>query len=171
MKNTKEKIIPFFDCEEQTKVGLTSESWVIIASSSIEQTQVIYFNPKENPDEFESFDSFVECYKENEFYLSDSNENVENKYKNFTTLIATSTSLEDDFDEDSGKSWQVTVGKAIVSDIYNGGITKENLDEKIKATEKSVDEAVDEAIYEENDAQSYRKDPYAYYGVKRSDFY
>ncbi len=174
MKKQKDiDIKPYFDCEEQTSIGLTQESWVVIQSGSDEHTQVFYFNPKANPEEFETFEDFVECFKENDFYLKDSDgiEQSESKNKNYVSLSSTSSSMEDDFDEDSGKSWRVAIGKSLIADIYNGGISKDSLPEKIKTLEKSVDDLASEAADNEADSESYRKDPYAYYGVRRSDFY
>ncbi len=174
MKKQKDiDIKPYFDCEEQTNIGLTQESWVVIQSSTEEATKVFYFNPKGNPDEFETFEDFVECFKENDFYLKDSDniEQTESKNKNYISLSATSSSMEDDFDEETGKSWQEAVGRALIADIYNGGISKDNLPEKIKTLEKSVDDLARDAAEAEADSESYRRDPYAYYGVRRSDFY
>ena len=174
MKKEKEiSIKPYFDCEEQTNIGLNQDSWVIIQASTNNATEVFYFNPKANPDEFETFADFVESYKENDFYLEDSDgiEQTESKNKNYISLSSTSSSVDQDYDEDSGKSWEVIVGTALIADIYNGGITKDMLPEKIKQLEKSADDLASEAADAQADAESYRKDPYAYYGVRRSDFY
>lgn len=166
-------ITPTIENEKETE--LTKESWVCMMAGTEEETKVFFYNPKNHENEedaFESFEQFIEYHSDNDFYVGGDNvEKSELKKENYVSISASSASMEEDYDEDSGKSWMAPVAQVMIMDFYKGGINKDDLDIKIKELEKSVDDVAADAKYDVVDDYEYNKDPYKYYGVKRSDFY
>ncbi len=178
-KNKEIEALPYFESEEQKQVGLTKDSFVAILATTEDTTEVFYYNPgvKSIPDIDEAsdqpmtFEEFCEYIQEDRFPFSYGDKAEKTEKPNFFSLVTSSAEEADDYDEESGKSWKVLVGKAAVLDVYKGGLTKETLTEKIKLAESSVNDAESNAQYELNDSIEYNRDPYKYYGVSRADFF
>ena len=167
-------IKPLFDSAEQKEIGLTNSSWAYIFVSSEEKTtQVVYFNPSADPNEFESFSDFVEANLD-DFYckgMSTSEAEVNKYLKADIPLITASFAEEDeDFDEDSGRTWKITNGYASLMKFFDGGLDAKDLPKIVSELEKENNDLISDACDSFNDNQSYQKDPYAYYGVSRRDF-
>jgi hypothetical protein len=162
---------PIFGSEEQKAKGFCETSWVMISASSSESTSVFYFNPDVDPEEYEDFNHFVEANMD-EFYCEGDNVTKTKSIKdNFATISGYDGSMEEDFDEESGKSWQAPVGTAAIMEFHKGGVNQEKLKELIKTVHKDLDDLVSQGAYEAGDSYQYHKDPYKYHGVSRKDFF
>lgn len=171
---TKKTITPkpiFEALEKENPKGLTDTSWVIISASSGEKTEVLFFNPESSPEEYESFKDFVEANMDDFYCKGDNVEKTKKIEDNFATISAYSGDMEEDFDEDSGKSWTAPVGYGAIMDFYKGGINLDKLPELVAKMEKDLDNLESEGAYEAKDSHDFQKDPYAYYGVSRRDFF
>lgn len=148
---------------------IKESSWIIVDNSSEYGMSIVFFNNDEAPADlkFNSFKAFFQDYIDNCFLDYEQKERHINDIKGSAT--ATQCSMEDDFCEDTRKTWQNLVVKAQVIDGFNSmkGHTLDNLIKQANLSLKSIE---DDTRYNQEDNQSYRKDPYAYYGVSKKDF-
>ena len=78
--------------------------------------------------------------------------------------------ISDDADEDGPYQYTELTGDLVI--ITNQQISPEHpiFKKVVRQMDMEADDEMSEAQYAHRDEQEYRRDPYAYYGVKRSDF-
>lgn len=144
------------------------DCWLIIDCRTGDNPYVSYYNPKQDKDkEFETLKEFAESYFDNEFGKFESPE-IEYKEKTASASGCSATE-EDDYDEESRRSWKVWVPEGQVIEVMTG-IKLENIPQEIKKVSKSLDDMESDEVYNAKDAAEERRDPYAYRGLSRRDF-
>ena len=161
---------PIINTDEQKKVGLCETSWVIVKASSDDKTEILYFNNDIDPLEYETFDNFVEINIDDFFCKGDNIKITKIIKENFATISGYDGSMEDDYDEESGKSCTIAVGTGAIIDFYKGGILQENLSLLIKKIHNDLENLESQGVFEAKDNYEFNKDPYKYHGVNRKDF-
>jgi hypothetical protein len=144
------------------------DCWLVIDCRSSDSAYVTFYNPKQDPDkEYETFKDYAESYIDNEFCSFES-KNIE--YKDNTASASGCNVTEDeDYDEESGRSWKVMVADGQVIEVMTG-IKLENIKDMVKKTERSLDDMESDEKYNAADAAEEARDPYAYRGLSRRDF-
>lgn len=168
-KNTPE-IKPYFKDDKQP---FNEKSWVLVLGEAAVDDSVRFYYANEDvlkKEEIQTLKEFVEFVLENHNYER-SYESVTNIEKDtFYSETQTVVKEQEDFDEDSGKSWKSYVGSVLIVQAYKGGISKDDL----LKMEINISNEMDNEIYNATDAaketELYNKDPYQYYGVNRKDF-
>jgi hypothetical protein len=166
MKNQKPIPQPYFSEFPQE---IKDTSWLVIDNSTDNGISVKFLNNEDLPEnyKFENFKEFVQCYVDDELGKFD---NVDIQIKDpVACATGSSSSMEEDFCEDSRRVWEVCVSKAQVIDAFNG-FKPDLLNNLINESGKNLQNIEGEAIEAEADSQAYKKDPYAYYGVSKRDF-
>lgn len=176
MENTKVlKIDPIF--KDLKNLPPDDNCWVVIDVSSEHGAKVSYINPnsvEENGDPFsndsEGFKYFAEYIIGENFKYGDENSSQISISDKIATASGATGSIEEDFDEDSKKTFNISVGNAQIIEIHNG-IELSKIPQIIKSNLKEIESLEREAANDASDSDSLRKDPYKYYGVSRSDFF
>ncbi len=136
---------------------------VIDVSSVMKEKRVIYHNADS---EVGNFKDFVE-YVLNEFSV----EEVKLDNEKFVETFLENGIIEvKDFDEETRREWNTYDVEGVLVQCFNG-FDWNTLDEKITNAEESFKEYEKNILDDHLDAESERKDPYAYRGVHRSDFF
>jgi hypothetical protein len=171
--NSKNKIKtePLFASEEQKAKGFCEESWFFISASSDDETKVYYFNPSIDKEEYQDFKEFVESNMEDFCCPGDTDKPNKTIKDNYATISNYSGTMEEDFNEDSRKTFKVAVGKAAIMEFHKGGVSEEKLDEIVKNIHKDLGNLESEGAHVAAESHEYHKDPYAYYGVSKKDFF
>ena len=156
------------------RMTLEEGSWILIDAQSTEETKVVFFNPKQDPEinteDALTFKNFAEYYFDENFQHSiRDGANMDFK-ENIAYAAGAKATQDEDYDEDSHRSFKIWVADAQVINVYKD-LKLENIPEMIKKTEKEVEEVEKEEIEAAQDNADFQKDPYAYYGVRRSDFF
>lgn len=164
------EIKPYFDDDN----GVFNEhSWVIVVgeSASDDEVKFFYVTPeKAAEEELTTLKDFVSYFLENHDYEKTYDEKTAIEKDGFYSETHTLGEEDEDFDEDSGKSWKVYNGYALIVEGYKGGISKEDLPKLQKNMLKDLDDEVSNTADAVADTAAYNKDPYKYYGVSRRDF-
>lgn len=149
---------------------LKETSWLVIDNSTSNDLRIKFFNNDEIPENqrFDSFKDFVQDYLDNEFEFTQK-DNVQIK-EDRACASASTASEEEDFDEETGRTWKVYEGKGQIIDAFKG-FKMENLDKLIKESHHNLKMVVGEACEQQADSDLYHKDPYAYHGVSKKDFF
>lgn len=148
---------------------LKNTSWLIIDNSTDQDIIIKFLNNEDLPEnlKFENFKDFMQNYIDDN--MGNFN-NMDVQIKEPTSCATgSSSSVEDEFCEDSRRTWEVCTSKAQVIDGFNG-IKNELLNSLIKESNKNLKNIEGESLESEADVQSYKKDPYAYYGLNKKDF-
>lgn len=154
--------------------GMTYDQncWVMINTRSSDACEIIFFNPSQKMDtdfeEVEKLSEFAESMFDNEFSIS-SDDDVETEInENKCTKSGCDVTEHEDYDEES--CWKYLSASGQIIDIYKNKSLDE-LVELVKEAKKDLNFLEEAAKDNMADTQSFQKDPYAYYGVSRSDFY
>lgn len=146
--------------------------WFAVIANTDKPTKIIYYNERDGKEEYDfDFKSFCECVIDDNLEFT---EDKELKIEDFFSYYKAGKAEEfDEFDEDSRKSYKEISVKAQIINVYK----KEDLSNP-DLVKYLVEETEKELLdYENNlkegfaDNLGYKKDPYAYYGVSRSDFF
>jgi hypothetical protein len=169
MKNKKE-ITP-----KPIMEGMTYDDncWVAINTSSENETEVIFYNPsqvKDIDDGFDKLESFAEIVFEDHFSISGDNDTETDLKPAKCTKSGCATEEVEDYDEESGRCWKEWAANGQIIDVYKN-IPLDKLPELIEAAKKDLKTMEEGAIENAADTKLYNKDPYAYHGVSRSDFF
>lgn len=139
--------------------------WFSIISTNSD-IRFVFFNPKQS-NELDSFDGFMDSVLDDVCFIKGNYQKV--VLKNGIQYSNTSTSLCDDFDEDSKKTFKSINCSVQVIRFFNS-YDEKLLPEQIKSINKEVNSLESDAVMQENESISFNKDPYAYYGVSKKDF-
>ena len=167
MKQKKTVPQPYFSKIPQE---IKESSWLVIDNSSDNGVKVKFINNENLPEnyKFENFKEFVQCYVDDELGKFD---NVDIQIKDpVACATGSSSSMEENFCEDSRRVWEVCTSKAQVIDAFNG-FKNELLEKLITDSGKNLQNIEGEAMEAGIDNQAYNKDPYAYHGVSKKDFF
>lgn len=156
-------------CNNDLVQILKDTSWLVIDNSTFNGIRVNFFNNDEVPEDekFDSFKDFVQDYLDNRFEFTQK-DNVQIK-ENIACASASTASEEEDFDEETGKTWKVYEGKGQIIDAFKG-FKIGDLDKLIEESYHNLKMVVGEACDQQADSDLYHKDPYAYNGVSKKDF-
>lgn len=149
---------------------LDENCWFVFEVKTDEKPVVLFVNPNQTPQEYADFDEFAQVTLDDcsGWALNDNNTHAEAGKK---LLFSASDAKEyDDYDEGSGRSFTSVFGKAHLLEIYNG-FDLNKLQSTVKEMEKCLSNMEESAAENLSDGISYSKDPYAYNGVRRKDFY
>lgn len=154
--------------------GMTYDEncWVMINTKSAEKCEIIFFNPHQKMDtdfeEVEKLSEFAKSMFENEFCISNDGDVQTEINENKCTKSGCDVTEAEDYDEE--RSWKYLSASGQIIDIYKNK-TLDELVTLVKEAQKDLDNLEVNAKENMADQQSYEKDPYAYYGVSRSDFF
>lgn len=160
------KIEPLF---RELKQVYDKDCWVVLNISDSKKLNVFYFNNAKAPEDYkyEDFLDFAQSYMDDNF-------SIENREKTVTpdTFIVSGTKTyeEDDYDEDSGRSYRKTYAEGQIIEIYKS-FKMNQLSKKAQEITNALDCINSDAISEFNEELQYHRDIYAYHGVSRRDFF
>lgn len=152
-------------------MNLEKGVWFAVIAQSGKPTEIVYYNEADGKEEYDfDFKAFAECVIDDNLVLTD---NKESKIDSIFSYYQAGKAEEvEEIDEEARKVYKDISVDAQIINVYE----KEDLSnpDLVKyLVEKVEKELVD---FEDNlrdsfaDGLSYQKDPYAYYGVSRSDF-
>jgi hypothetical protein len=169
MNNKNEIIIePLYASNEQITKGFCEESWFIIEVISNKSPRLFYFNSSIDPLEFESFKEFIETNISVFNCPGDSSKPNKTIRDNYASISSYSGELEEDFDEDSKKTFMVATGKAAIMEFHKGGFNKETILELIKNINKDLTNLESEGVFEASDYSEHNVGRNKYNKIKRN---
>ena len=157
----------------EANMTLDADSWVAICAQSGEQTQIVYFNSKQERGELEdrhTFEDFANIYiEENFIYGDDCVVKIEN---NKASASGGAANEEEEVDEEARRCYKVITADCMIINIYREeDFTKtERVEELVKKTEKELADYEYDVKDNYRDNQEYNRNPMAYYGLSQKDF-
>lgn len=160
------KIEPLYASIEQINKGFTEDSWFFITAASNEKHILFYFNPSLDPLEFKNFNEFIEANISEFNCINDSVKPHKIIKENYASISSFSGSLEEDFDEDSKKTFTVAIGKAAIMEFHKGGFSKEKISKLIDNINKDLSNIESEGAFEARESSDYDSNIYKYKKLK-----
>lgn len=147
-----------------------ASSWLAINVKSHEKAEVTFYTASQDEEEtFENFQEFSNFIFDENFGISKNDTEVIKDINDKKSTISGCVVKEEE-DYEGSKVFKILVSDGQIIDIYQN-IAFENIKDLVKESKKALNllEESEKELFSES--KEYRKDPYAYYGVSRSDFF
>jgi len=164
------EIEPLFASNEEKEKGLCDGSWVLVSATTNENIKIFFFNESLNPEEYKDFKNFVESNIDDFSCPGDCSEPNKIMKENYACISSFSGTIEEDYDEDSKKTFKVGVGQAAIMEFFKGGIKLDKIQELVTKVEKHLIELEKDGAYQITENNSYKSGQHGYNRLNRKDY-